>query len=302
MSLMLDIKATSTTHNDMKDKFTEAIRLMKLDLAYFEEKYQGKFLELPHIGLGNRKTRCVNEATLPIVTCHPSCLEKCADTCYVLRICTLPRPACRKCEAKNTVLRRIDPAAYYAHFFKEAERLSLPIRLSDGGDFENAKQVEACFAAARRHPTVNSILYTKRVELLEAMKDHPANVHVRYSSWDGDEKNTAYARSLGYDVTYVVSDGTGNCPYQKSLARFNSRKYEIARGLRAKGVATKDANRRAEKLAGEEVKVWHCRNCSEHGTGCCGSGDIRFNVVGESDWAVKAEQKNYGRGVRNDRN
>lgn len=32
-------------HNDMKDKFTEAIRLMKLDLAYFEEKYQGKFLE-----------------------------------------------------------------------------------------------------------------------------------------------------------------------------------------------------------------------------------------------------------------
>ena len=45
MSLMLDIKATSTTHNDMKDKFTEAIRLMKLDLAYFEEKYQGKFLE-----------------------------------------------------------------------------------------------------------------------------------------------------------------------------------------------------------------------------------------------------------------
>ena len=125
-------------HNDMKDKFTEAIRLMKLDLAYFEEKYQGKFLELPHIGLGNRKTRCVNEATLPIVTCHPSCLEKCADTSYVLRICTLPRPA--------------------------------------------------------------------------------------------------------------------------------------------------------------------CRNCSEHGTGCCGSGDIRFNVVGESGWAVKAEQKNYGRGVRNDRN
>ena len=142
---------------------------------------------------------------------------------------------------------------------------------------------------------MNSILYTKRVELLEAMRSHPDNVHVRYSSWDGDEKNTAYARSLGYDVTYVVSDGTGNCPYQKSLARFNSRKYEIARELRAKGVATKDANRRAEKLAGEEVRVWHCRNCSEHGIGCCGSGDIRFNVVGESGWAVKAEQKEHGR-------
>ena len=58
---------------------------------------------------------------------------------------------------------------------------------------------------------------------------------------------------------------------------------------------TKDANRRAEKLAGEAVKVWHCRNCSEHGTGCCGSGDIRFNVVGERDWAVKAAQKGQGR-------
>ena len=91
--------------------------------------------------------------------------------------------------------------------------------------------------------------------------------------------------------TYVVSDGTGNCPYQKSLARFSSRKCEIARELRAKGVATKEANRRAEKLAGEGVKVWHCRNCSERGTGCCGSGDIRFNVVGERDWAVKAEQR-----------
>ena len=82
---------------------------------------------------------------------------------------------------------------------------------------------------------------------------------------------------------------------RESLTRFNSRKYEIARELRARGVATKDANRRAEKLAGEEVKVWHCRNCSEHGTGCCGSGDIRFNVVGEGDWAVKAAQKGQGR-------
>ena len=32
----------------MNEKFTEAIRLMKSDLAYSEEKYQGKFLELPH--------------------------------------------------------------------------------------------------------------------------------------------------------------------------------------------------------------------------------------------------------------
>ena len=279
----------------MKIDIKRAVEQMNSDLAYFERKYQGKFLESPHVGLGNRKTRCVNEATLPIVTCHPSCLEKCAGTCYVLRICTIPRPNCRRCEARNTVLRRIDPAAYYEHFFKEAERLHLPIRLSDGGDFENKEQVEACFAAARRHPTVNSILYTKRVELLEAMKYHPANVHVRYSSWEGDEENTLYARSLGYDVTYVVWDGSGNCPYQRSLARFLTCKRKIAQGLREQGVETKVANRRAEQLAAEKVKVWHCRNCSEHGTGCCGSGDIKFNVVGQDDWAVKAEQKRKAR-------
>ena len=27
-----------------------------------------------------------------------------------------------KCEAKNTVFRRIDPNAYYEHFYREAER------------------------------------------------------------------------------------------------------------------------------------------------------------------------------------
>ena len=54
---------------------------MQKDVAEFEAKYQGRFAEQPHIGLGNRKTRCVNEATLPIITCHPSCLEKCAGTC-----------------------------------------------------------------------------------------------------------------------------------------------------------------------------------------------------------------------------
>lgn len=30
---------------------------------------------------------------------------------------------------------------------------------------------------------------------------------------------------------------------------------------------------------------------------CFGSGDIRFNVVGESDWAVKAERKEQAMGV-----
>ena len=134
---------------DKKEQFKECIELMQSDVAEFEAKYQGRFAETPHVGLGNRKTRCVNEATLPIITCHPSCIEKCAETCYVINICTKPRPNCRKVEAKNTVLRRIDPNAYYEYFYREAERLHLPIRLSDGGDFENAEQARACIAAAR---------------------------------------------------------------------------------------------------------------------------------------------------------
>lgn len=148
---------------DKNEKIQKCIEQMQHDMAEYEAKYQGKFAEKPHVGLGNRKTRCVNEATLPIITCHPSCIEKCAGTCYVINTCTRPRPNCRKCEARNTVLRRIDPNAYYEHFYQEAERLHLPIRLSDGGDFENLEQVEACKAAARRHPTVHAILYTKRL-------------------------------------------------------------------------------------------------------------------------------------------
>ena len=276
---------------DKKDQFKECIELMQRDVAAFEAKYQGRFAEAPHVGLGNRKTRCVNEATLPIITCHPSCLEKCAGTCYVINICTKPRPNCRKVEARNTVLRRIDPNAYYEHFYKEAERLHLPIRLSDGGDFENVEQVEACKATARRHPTVHAILYTKRLELLPVLVEHPANLHVRYSAWKGDEAGEAEARRLGFDVTHVVWDGSGNCPYQKSLARFLARKHEIARALRAQGVDAKTANRRAERETEKEITVWHCRNCAEHGCGCCGNGDIRFNVVGGVDWAERAENR-----------
>ena len=274
---------------DLKDQFKECIEIMRQDVAEFEAKYQSRFAEQPHVGLGNRKTRCVNEATLPIITCHPSCLEKCAGTCYVLAICTKWRPSCRKCEARNTVLRRIDPNAYYEHFYCEAERLHLPIRLSDGGDFENEAQVAACIAAARRHPTVHAILYTKRIELLPALVDRPNTLHVRYSSWKGDDEGEAYARSLGFNVTHVVWDGSGNCPYQHSLAKFNLRKKALAAEFRAQGLSVKEANRRAEKQAEQEVHVWHCRDCASHGCGCCGTGDIRFNVVGESGWAERAE-------------
>ena len=61
--------------------------------------------------------------------------------------------------------------------------------------------------------------------------------------------------------------------------------------LRADGVDAKTANKRAEREAEAEVTVWHCRNCAEHGCGCCGTGDISFNVVGEGDWALKAANK-----------
>ena len=62
---------------DKAEQFRKCIELMQHDVAAFEAKYQGRFAEAPHVGLGNRKTRCVNEATLPIITCHPSCIEKC---------------------------------------------------------------------------------------------------------------------------------------------------------------------------------------------------------------------------------
>ena len=46
---------------DKKEQFKECIELMQRDVAEFEAKYQGRFAEGPHVGLGNRKTRCVNE-------------------------------------------------------------------------------------------------------------------------------------------------------------------------------------------------------------------------------------------------
>lgn len=269
--LMTDIK---------KERLRELMALLRDDIREYEDKYAGQFAEKPHIGLGNKKTRCVNEATLPVITCHPSCVGKCASTCYVINIMTYPRPNCRRCQARNTVLRRIDPVAYYEYFFAEAERLQLPIRLSDGGDFENEAQVSACFLAAKRHPMVQAIGYTKRIELLEAMQQAPENVHIRYSAWEGDEVNTARARSLGFDVTHVVFDGSGNCPYQKSLARYLQHKGQIARGLRQEGFDTKTANKMAEAQTDIVLKVHHCRDCAKHQVGCFAKGiDISFNEV-----------------------
>ena len=116
------------------------------------------------------------------------------------------------------------------------------------------------------------------------------------AGWQGDGEGEAYARSLGFNVTHVVWNGSGNCPYQHSLAKFNLRKKELAAGLRAQGLAAKEANRRAEKQTEQEIHVWHCRDCAAHGCGCCGAGDIRFNVVGEAGWAERAEIRKEGVG------
>lgn len=254
--------------------------LMLNDLHEYEEKYKGKFAENPHIGLGNRKTRCVNEATLPIITCHASCTDKCAKTCYVINIMTYPRPACRRCQARNTVLRRINPVRYYEFFYREAERRNLPIRLSDGGDFENALQVKACIAAAKRHPNVQAIGYTKRVELLKEFLDAPDNLHIRYSTWENDETNTKYALELGFNLSKVVYDGSGNCPYQKSITKFRVLKHSISIDLRAQGFDAKTASTIAEKKADAIIEVHHCKNCAALKCGCFKNGiDIRFNIV-----------------------
>ena len=45
-------------------KITNLIMLMQQDIHEYELKYHGEFAENPHVGLGNKKTRCVNEATL----------------------------------------------------------------------------------------------------------------------------------------------------------------------------------------------------------------------------------------------
>ena len=94
-----------------------------------------------------------------------------------------------------------EPEQIIARAFRraEAERVHLPIRLSGGGDFENAEQVKACIAAARRHPSVHAILYAKRIELIPALVDSPANLHARYSAWAGDEAGEAEAP--GSDLT-----------------------------------------------------------------------------------------------------
>ena len=48
------------------------------------------------------------------------------------------------------------------------------------------------------------------------------------------------------------------------------------------GIDTKTAKKHAERETEREITVWHCRNCAEHGCGCCGAGDISFNVTADT--------------------
>lgn len=85
---------------------------------------------------------------------------------------------------------------------------------------------------------------------------------------------------MGFDVTNVVFDGSGKCPYHKSLAKFFEHKRQIARHLMTKGYNTKIANKQAETQAESVIKVHHCRDCSRLGYGCCKTGtNISFKEV-----------------------
>lgn len=105
--------------NEQAQRIKRLIALMNEDLAYYEPSMTASF---------KRTTRRVRQQE----NMSSFCVNRCATTCYVINTMTYLRTSCRRCQARNTVLRRIDPVAYYEYFFKEAERLSLPIRLSDG--------------------------------------------------------------------------------------------------------------------------------------------------------------------------
>jgi hypothetical protein len=85
------------------------------------------------------------------------------------------------------------------------------------------------------------------------------------------------------------------CQWKKSDKDYDGGQqfqYKIGSGAwTTASIGAKTANKRAERETEKEITVWHCRNCAEHGCGCCGAGDIRFNVVGEGDWALKAAEK-----------
>lgn len=188
-------------------------------------------LPAPYAGTANGKTGAVNEGTLSLVTCCGHARRTCGRECYAAWHIDVRLPDARVHHAVNTVLRRLAPFAYYAHFFQIAsETGAVLLRVNETGDFEDAEQLEALFKAARIYSHVKVIGYTRRRELAPLLKDAPDNVAVRYSVYR-DGLHTAPA---GVRVA-AVSDTRTNCPSQIAAAR------------------------------GE---TWTCTDCAANGAGC----------------------------------
>lgn len=206
-----------------------------------------------HVGRGNSKTGCVNEATMPGLCCHESARTSCGISgCYAMALQGL-YPEYFWCLVRNTALRRRDAVAYYETFFAEAEAAGLPLRVNESGEIENLEQLRAMFEAARRHPSVKVIGYTKRPELLRAIgAECPDGVYLRYSVWTGDAAGEALAHECGVPTCTVSQDwGRVTCPNQRR--------------------AEENRRRRAEGL--EELPAWTCAMCAARGCGCASRRD-----------------------------
>lgn len=152
-----------------------------------------------HIGFSNAKTGAsVNEGTTPIVTCCAHACKTCARSCYAVLHIDNIYPAARRNHAENTIMRRRNAKSYYEAFFSEALRRGMMLRINETGDFENARQVAALKAVARRFPSVPVIGYTRRTNLVDAIADlckACPNVSIRYSCFtDAPSKRDEHAR------------------------------------------------------------------------------------------------------------
>lgn len=227
------------------DEHVQAARYLVQNVSPFAEV---------HVGFGNGKTMCTNEASMPGLCCHRSARTTCGISgCYAMTLQGL-YPEYYWCLVRNTALRRRDAGAYYETFFVAAEEAGLPLRVNESGEFENAAQLRAMFAAARRHPSVQVIGYTKRPELLSVIgAECPPSVHLHYSLWTGDAEGERLARLHGVPTCTVSEDWSQvRCPNQL-IARENKRRAKL--GLPA-------------------LPAWTCRRCAELGKGCACNRDM----------------------------
>ena len=211
-----------------------------------------------HVGTGNAKTGCVNEATMPGLCCHKSARTSCGISgCYAMTLQSI-YPEYYWCLVRNTALRRRDADGYYETFFAAAEAAGKPLRVNESGEVENLEQLRAMFAAARRHPGVTTIGYTKRPELLEAIgRECPPNVFLRYSAWTGDAEGAALAHANGVPTCTVSEDWDKvQCPNQRRAEENKKRK---AAGL-------------------EPLPAWTCAMCAAHGCGCASRRDVVLHL------------------------